>query len=366
MKTLYEIYEKKHNWKSYYGIEIEPNTLFPVLDEDGLSLDSCESFIRAHFKTGHKGEALALNFYSEYLKEGKHSHTVSLYLLGLHLEKIFSVVLRNNIMQLIPKTSQWYDKKEFKYTWFLCALYHDVASCIERSPNLEDRDLVSLLQMIIPEGGTPLNRYLSSTVTNYLRYRKESDANDHGIIGGVLLHDKLNKAFDQKMISRNWDRCETHIENGIVWRPEHLNHYRYVADSIICHNLWTVPASNKTMADKYRDYGLNELIIDSEDKKLSIEQYPLHFMLCLLDSIEPVKRFSTLSPRDVLESISINLVPNDKTYKLIKISWCDNVKTDIGFWDWMKNIYSLPDWMQVKVSSCSRMKGECSLIIEIL
>lgn len=366
MKSLYDSYMKKRHWKSYYEIPITPQKLFAEQEDKNHSAILCEEFIRRHFKEGYKGQALSFDFFDKYVKEGKHSHTVSLYLLGLHLEKLFAHKIRSKIRSFTPNNREWYNEKEFKYTWFLCALYHDVASCIEEQQNRRIEDLESLIKTIIPEKESILNRYSSDTVTNYLRYRADSETNDHGIIGGLLLFGKLKDAFYSNVKNHDWEKNKVYIKDGLLWRLEHIDHYRYVADSIICHNLWTAHESNKILVDKYREYGLDELIIDSEDKKLSFDKYPLHFMLCLLDSIEPVKRFKNLSPRTILKNITIELVSNKKMCRKIRISWSDNLKTDIGFWDWMKNIYSLPEWMQVRVSSCNRENDRCSLEIEIM
>lgn len=71
---------------SYYGIPIEPENLF----EQGHEQDHCEAFIRTHFEKGCKSEALNFEetWEKHYRTEGKHIHTVSLYILGLYVQEI--------------------------------------------------------------------------------------------------------------------------------------------------------------------------------------------------------------------------------------------------------------------------------------
>jgi hypothetical protein len=124
--------------------------------------------------------------------------------------------------------------------------------------------------------------------------------------------------------------------------------------------MWTVNESDEAGVAKYHDLGLDKLIISKEEDKLSIDDYPLNFMLCLLDSIEPVKRFKKLSAREVLENVSIEAENGE-----ITIAWTDKMKKQADFWDWMKNISTMKDWMQVDVSSCEREGEWCYVTVTI-
>ena len=76
-------------------------------------------------------------------------------------------------------------------------------------------------------------------------------------------------------------------------------------------------------------------------------------MLCLLDSIEPVKRFNTvLTAKDLLEKTDIIY-----STESIKLCWDNDLKKLGNFWEWMKTIYTMPDWMQVSVEDDMEMNS---------
>ena len=345
--SLYSSFLKIKN--SYYGIPIDADELFE-------KAENCRLFINEHFKEGGKQQALNLPFSDEYICDGKHFHTVSLYLLGLHLQKLFQQKIASNLKRKIPALGKWYDDcYEYKYSWFLSCLYHDTASCVEA---ISDPNNTSCCNNCIDRYRFPpakYRRFKRKTVKNYCRYRKDNKAQDHGIFGGCMLYDRLCRNFKRKTSGHNWEENPVCMKDGLAWRREHLDHFAYVADAIICHNMWTAQGDDEKAVKRYKSYGLDELIIYSDEDKLSIDQYPLQFMLCLLDTIEPVKRFSSLPARTVLENISIDPLENNG----IRISWKECIKREANFWTWMKGISTLGDWMYVDVSNCHQTEEWC-------
>lgn len=355
--SLLSLYRQKCKWKSYYDIPINADKLFAMNEKE--CNENCREFIRTQFRVGRKEDVLDLQFAKKYKDEGKHAHTVSLYLLGLHLAGLFEKRICCDVNGKIPseeKNEIWYKVKDYKYTWFITSLCHDIASCIERS----DFGNITVLEFENLFRNPRFNRYDKNTVMNYWNYRKRDNKQDHGIYGGKLLYTKLNDIFMEKTDGKDLPV----IENGLIWRKEHLDHYIYVSDAIVTHNLWTVSSRDKNMVRKYNDAGLNKLIINDDEKKLSIVDYPLHFMLCLLDTIEPVKRFYQLSPYEVLSNILIDIDKKKPDEMIIK--WSRKIRQQPQFWDWMKNISTMSEWMNVRVSACDCSCDECSLTIQIL
>ena len=75
-------------------------------------------------------------------------------------------------------------------------------------------------------------------------------------------------------------------------------------------------------------------------------------MLCLLDSIEPVKSFTgtddcSVSAYNVLNKVSIEKAEDSA----IKIEWCPclKIQNSRGFTTWMNSIKELDKWMDVTV-----------------
>jgi hypothetical protein len=345
--NLFELFSKISS--SYYDIPIQPENLF-------TRADACEEFIHEHFLHGHKSSVFEVDFLERYKQQGKHEHTVSLYLLGLHLQGLFESEIKAYLVKYIPEVGKWYGPKEFKYFWYLTCLYHDAASCVEEMPNYCDLCCgYCPKRLFINKRVKKAIQYKMHTITNYCRYRKESGKQDHGIYGGMMLYRKLYKNFQVKTAGRTLPWKD---ENGLIWRDEQKDVFACVAGAIICHNMWTVSADDAEQVKKYHDMGLDELIISEEEDKRSINDYPLQFMLCLLDTIEPVKRFKKLSALEVLKNVSIEAKNRE-----ITIAWTARIKEQADFWDWMKNISTLKDWLRVDVSAC-KQDGECTITIQ--
>lgn len=355
---------------SYYWISIKDSDCIRKYFSKG----DCLAFIQEHFEKGKKAEALSFPFQQEFEKNGKHQHTVALYFLGLYLFDLFNEPLQSKLRELIPmnELDNWYD---FSYTWFLTCLYHDTASCIEnlhRGPFLPERkktldyylgkfDIRHTPYNYIPlrKGASPM-RFSESLVKNYFYYRMDRGVLDHGIIGGYYLFDRLYKNFCEQTKNADLVVGKNLIRDGLSYRIEHLDHFAYIVDAIICHNLWCAYEPN--VIETYKEYGLDPLIIGEDsvnnnlghvqNQKLNIKDYPLQFLLCLLDSIEPVKRFTgkddhSISAYEVLNRVSIKKAGRDA----IKIEWCPCLKrqNNSSFVTWMNSIKELNKWMDVTV-----------------
>ena len=108
---------------------------------------------------------------------------------------------------------------------------------------------------------------------------------------------------------------------------------------------------------KYEKYKLYPLLYDEHNEnKLSIKNYPLQFMLCLLDTIEPLKRFAKypydgdMEPKEVLShvylefgdySVAVRWDEQIERNGEIFYKWCDALK---GLQSWMEVRYNILDW----------------------
>lgn len=387
------LWEKYKNLdESYYHIPIGNNEqlLGREETEQDFSADACRAFIKKHFDGGNKLEAMELPFKYEWEQNGKHQHTVALYLMGLVLEKAFNNSLHRNLSKIIADIDSCinctgYDKKwkdnskgwyDYRYTWFLTCLYHDTASCIESSEEcyclieqkkqidffLESNDVQYTPYTYTPaKPNVSLTRFSEELIKNYFSYRMDNGCLDHGIVAGYLLFDKLHKNFNKKTCGHDWKTTPVKEYTGddhfdLKYRLTHLDHFAHIADAIICHNLWM--SYDDATDEKYRKYGLNPLIVkDNPGNVLSLSSHPLQFMLCLLDTIEPIKRFAseTMSAQEVLENIFIKAKNNNP--KGIAIAWTEKLRKQEKFYKWLGDIQELPKWMRVAVSSCRHSKG---------
>ena len=350
IKSLYDEFEEKFTprYASYYNIQIHPKQLFSGNRTDEKL--KCRAFIEKHFTDGCKKEALDLSFRKSYDDSNRVVHMTALYLLGLKLGSLFKRSVQEEFNKNVSGNTSWFD---FKYTWFLTCLYHDTASCVENNIGAVDKSKFKRSPYTTPvwpdDPGLRVSfRGSNELAEHYYQYRESSRMFDHGIAGGFLLFDKLVENFKKQTAGYDLEHGPIIID-GLHWRKEHIDHFRYIADAIICHNMWTVQATDIAGVETYKKFSLEKLIIDptsTEDQRLSQRNYPLQFMLCLLDTIEPTKRFENLSAKDVFTSISIQKLPA----RQIRIAWKGEMEKKSGYETWEKAICGLADWIQVDVS----------------
>lgn len=363
----YELLEK-----SYYGINIIAETLFGKANEDNIK--NCKDFITEHLEKGGKDEVHKIPWIQEFQRSKKHIHVVSLYLLGLTFQNSISEFIEGEIGDFIS-SHDWYD---YKYTWFLTCLYHDIASNIERgkipaNPPEQQKQLTYYLgdnniQYTIFDRESKRNTYHPrlpvSLVKNYFYYRASCGECDHGILGGYYLFDRLYKNF----LKNTRDGVST---DNLLRSTDHIQHFAYISDAIICHNIWTVRSFDISETDRSKDekkietykcFGLSPLIYKSSEDRLKFEEHPLQFLLCLLDTMEPVKRFNEECidtcphPKDILNSIDISInESNIQSQKFeITIHWDAMVNNWSGFERWKDGILKTSNWLHVTVDkNCS-------------
>lgn len=337
------------------------------------TMSNARDFISRYFEAGNKEKVFFLDFKDKYLKKGKHLHTVSLYLLGCQLAKLIDELVKNHFESLIGKEDEWYD---FKYTWFLTALYHDVGCVIENdSLMIGSCERFKSLEHHLGKHGVKYNvyQYMDSVywsqiigynnaqnntkrcyftfpellIKNYFYYRADNmNAIDHGILTGYIMFDKLIENYEEAWLNASRIENEKNFRkftySGLSWRVEHQAHFACIANSIMAHNIWFGKEADE---QKYKIYGL-DAIISSEDIKLKIEHWPLAYFLDILDTIEPVKRFTRIDPITVWKSIDIKLEKDSIVISNIG----DVLKQEKDEYDkWINAIYSLTDWLSIEI-----------------
>lgn len=332
----------------------------PQIDVDNFNKNGAYVFIKGTYKVGYKNKIFDIGFQRQFKDQGKHQHTVALYFLGCYLSEMLSDILKNHIAQYIEKTD-WYD---FRYTWFLTCLYHDTAAVIEKP-----KYICKSLDYYLDKHSIKYNiykhtwknacnkpyTYLEKLVKNYFIYMAEYRyALDHGIIAGYLLYDRLRKNYND-----TWERCkkqqysygryeEFDYEN-LSWKIEHIDHFAYVANAIISHNIWHSEATEESKRI-YKQYGLDPLIY-GVSTRMSIKKDPLVFFLGLLDTIEPIKFFISESDAvTIWKAIEIDYDINNR--KIIIKTNGSLLKND----EWFQKIRGITAWLNVGVCEYKRSR----------
>lgn len=339
--------------ESYYNISIDPVCLF----SDSMSDIRCYNFINEHFIKGKKKKVFSITdeYMDAYKENGKHRHTVSLYLMGLYFKDIFDISIKKGMSNHFCICG-WQD---FEYSWYLTCLYHDVVSCVEKigKEYFIKNDLFSSNLFIQYKD---LLRFDKEIYEKYYDYRNKRDRVDHGIAAGIKLFDSLEKSFNDATNGHRWSENATYRHGNLYWRQEHLPHFAYIADAVCCHNIWLVNANDKEKSDIYTDNGLGQLVVHKEEDKLQLSEYPLQYLLCLLDTIELTKRFRNLDAKGILENVYIQKQENS-----IKIGWTSLIKSQPEFFRWYSSIMTLSEWMGIIVGSCFHKDDLCCLELKL-
>ncbi len=332
------IFKNDEKWKYYSQIHF-PNNPF---DDKNIA----DKFIIEYFKNGNKQNVLDTNFPKD---KDRDIHTISTFFLGILLKPFC------NIHELKP---------DFRYLWFIACLYHDYGYHIEKDKTKytpKNSSIKNLLRILkIKNNFLTLEYYKGEkleTITKYYDFcRKEYCFINHGIIGGLMLYDRLKKNYidNKNKAKREGIKVENDdfIYNELHWSLKHDVFYREIADAIISHNIWY--AYSEKDKSLYESYQIKSLSIQNKSERVSLNSNPFLFLLLLADTIEPIKSFNQISYDCLLEKIDIEIIEGSK----ILISVNDNC---LNYKVWFSKILDLENWMSLKISNNEEKK----LLIEI-
>ena len=344
MGTLKELYKNLINdpdrWLYYNSnqpnlkYEIQPSLKYEMLFDKTASYN----FIKNYFKRGGKEKVFKDNPYIikyEFILKERSPHIVSTFLLGIliaeHLK--FDINKKNN------------DNINFIYLWFMACLYHDIGYAYENDYNCINlrtvqkeglnalKDICDIKYMCNNEFKT----YKKEDINLYLSNRAICSSEnigkiDHGIVGGLLLYDRLRKNFDEawnkakrndpKVLRTDFTYKELHFSN------KHYKYYAEAADAIIAHNIW-INTLNEYLIKNDKE-PLKEIKIDKNNK--------IAFILALADTLEPIKK---------PEINDLDMISFEETKDGFDLIMPDEMKENN-----YKYICNLSDWINVNVDRC--------------
>ena len=281
----------------------------------------------------------------------KASHTLSAFLLGMCFKKL----VKKETMRILGEKAH-----RFEYPWFLCCLYHDTYSVFEKKHKTTPCSLEEMIKEMDIEyeiyktdnavfSGLkewPIT-YKRDTVERYYDERLKRGSVDHGILSGFYGFDRLVKNYIEARKKdgdfRDWFTTppDAHDSDSykLIWNREQISVFALAADAIIAHNIWHLP--NIDIPEVRRDD------YNPEEKKLSIKETPLAYFLSLIDTIEPIKYFTSDAFRDkygikytdgdILSGFNMSLFNNEIViignidFQQFK-DWYDDKIKDIGNW----------------------------------
>lgn len=351
LNTYNQILSNKRKWKYYNKLNVNFSP---------FTKNNAWKFIESYYKAGEKGRVFSPLIKQENIRP---LHSVSVFFLGILLKNI---ILKNTHVDFTP---------DFRYLWFMTALYHDYAFVLEKDKRILKaegiHDLESLKQYLKISADNDIfsdnfnGKFSLDTIKSYLKYTIDvHNKLDHGIVGGLLLYkglrDNYEVMFNEKRRKDSSVRHEYFKYKGLMWSECQYDNFKRIAKAIINHNIWFCYKGGKSPKDyeecknEYQKYRLSNLIINNEkdyEKKHQLKNDPFLLLLILADTIEPIKFFRKEKAEHILSNIKIE---NSKGALVITV-----LKDLIDTEKWLEKIIDLKNWTTISVT---RKNGN-SLII---
>ncbi|MBM0660302.1 hypothetical protein [Capnocytophaga genosp. AHN8471] len=322
-----DTFQKNREWK-YYSEK--------VFDYDNpiKSEENSKKFIKEFIELSEKqGNSLQeTSFLQKQVKNigNRATHIVSTFFIGhyIYQKTNFKEQIDAYLKKKAEEEWQIESSISFSFVWFLTCLFHDLGYTIEKYEKvkyLSLKDLKDKTRDLDKVDGIP--NFYEEVYEDYYRYRiKYQNVNDHGITAAYLLYDSLCKIREEK---------ENKNESYLSWESNLDKVYNFCAWNILAHNIWFCNRSNKEILEIYKYYKLDELIfedksITKESYKISREDYPFFFLLCLVDTIEPYKR---VEKYEDLKNIFLEY--SKKQINIISLTDKYTLKDAKGLNDWL-------------------------------
>ena len=339
LKQLQKLFNTPEKW-NYYNLSALENPF------SSPEYHNSKQFIREFLAYSNKVK----DIYDvlELIEPSRNLHIVTDYFLGILIYESNIRIKRsidNQIKKIIPPGNVSFDNS-FKYFWFLICFYHDVGYYYENNSDSinslstmeNELKIENKIQYLL---GVP--KLFQNIKNKYLLYRLENfNCYDHGIIGGMLLYDRLIKVY--KYYKNNFGNGQnSFLHNNLYWSDSMFKYFQLIASVVITHNIWFKnEASNSlTEINIYKDYRLDKLIISDTTRAISLDRHPLLFLLSLVDSIEPTKRFG------------INFLKKNRLIfsKNGTIIIAQNICNDNETNEWQNIILSLSSWLKIDTNN---------------
>ena len=263
--------------------------------------------------------------------------------------------------ELCGRTSTTYDsckeldtdqlRQEFLYMWYLICLFHDFGYLHEDKGEKLDTNDIPIKDEIVsgsyfvshPIFGIPEKLRKNAILYFQLRlqcprFNPYNLCIDHGVAGGVRMYNLLEKIHSGEYI------CSDIPNTLLHGRPIFESNIVPAAWTIICHNIWTCLKGSKDEL-RYTSLGLSDLVIGKGHPLIKLQEHPFLFLLCLIDTIEPIKKLYSDPPhvKEILEAISIRFEQESTLSRVIfqttnRVSYpCTLTCKCCGIFEKMKN-----------------------------
>lgn len=334
MNSLYSYYTELHDdlWLYYNNLPDDRQALKnPFIT---CTQEDFRSFIENYFRKAGKSQL--------FQDTGIHINKLR------YPEHICSVFFMGILFcSKIPFLSNKFEFKEnppgydfFPFIWFLITLFHDNAYNYEKDKEFSKQinSIETLYRhfniehiLLHKKNHTNKSQSIQSLFSireEYFTYRlSKSSCIDHGLLGGILLYDRLIKIRISKRLNRN---------NSLYWGKELEKQYQLASEAISIHNIWI-------QSKPYKDANL-KIIEEGIFKPIRYKNFPLFYLLGCIDTLEPLKKLpkDNKNPDDIKSTLENILIEFGNDYAIIseknsnEFSIIANILKNKPFTNWLK------------------------------
>jgi hypothetical protein len=355
METLFDKLKSiiKDESAYYYNKYSYNNELENLINNNSEAIN----FIMEYFYTGGKSSLFSSE--QEFVRA---KHVIMSYFLGVmiikntNLKSKFDEYVKNDLSNIHSILCDGNDN--ILYLWYLASLFHDIGYVFENkitTSSLAENEKSDIFLNSTTINGhlyqfkMNTNRYPINTYQKYYLYIfKNLKIQEHGFLGGNMLFNRMKKNLLDKIknesLSNSSLNTKSFISDGLHWSINHLDIYRMLSFVIMEHNIWRL--EDESLA---REYGLDNLYLDNYER-IDPEREPLLFLLSLVDTIEPFKKFDKQTNKiDPNFDVFLNFLKNTKIdfgENKIRLS---NTTEDILFREMENSLNGMEKWMKVKL-----------------
>jgi len=325
MNSLKELIKTMSTNKSFYYSNQVKRPRF-----DSFKQSQSSTFISEYFNIAGKGEVVKKVFFLK-TAPNKDDHAVSAYFIGAWLATKLGI--KGKLRELAG--NRFYSRN-FLFIWFLACLYHDKHFALEKKPSSKYNGLKDLKQQLryylLDHKPIFIPKNLYSVIDSYFQYRLQHfSVNDHGISGGLHL---FNDLVENRLVME--DNHAGNEKMNLNFSESIEKYYLEAAYAVATHNIFFPKPSDSCL---YKKYNLDNLI---GHRKISYAESPFLFLLGLVDTIEPIKTFSSTDADLVAGSVSLGFEVNP--FKLL-IKVCG----ELDFTDLRDKTKGIDNWLDVDV-----------------
>ncbi len=292
--------------------------------------DYCKNFIHQYVvKEGGKDIPMVEEYLSN-LSNERIKHILSCFLLGIIIydeNQSIRTYIDAFLKELPSGKRKESDRERFLYIWMLISVFHDFGYAVEhKKKDFSRKELSSLLKEMPQRFNSVPSIYNKNLLRNYITYKCcRFNCYDHGVIGGIKLFKELCD-LRRERVKKDTDH---------YWKEDLEYDFAVAAWAIACHNIFYI---NKTEDYHwcYTQMGLGRFVYSDKVRKISQKQHPLFFLLCLVDSIEPLK---TYTDNSMLHGINLD-IQSDKIIIQIDSFPCPCIKTT-----YINKVLNLNEWL---------------------